>query len=99
MHYIKEIIEQLDEEVADAKKYAERYVENKAKENSVYAAKYKAMSEDELRHAMFFHEIAIKEIEKLSEIYTAPIEMQKIWEEEHKKYVEKVAWIKQMLSM
>jgi predicted transport protein len=35
MRYIKEIVEQLDEEIEGAKKYAEKYVEYKAKKQYV----------------------------------------------------------------
>ena len=48
---------------------------------------------------MYEHEWAIKEIEEISKVYTAPVEMQEAWEKAHKEYVEKVAWIKKMLEM
>lgn len=99
MRYIKHYVDQIEDEIASAENYAEKSVESKAKGNAQNAAKYKAMAEDELRHAMFFHELATKEIEELSKIYTPPVEMLDKWEHEHREYVEKVALIKQMLSM
>ena len=57
------------------------------------------MAEDELKHAMFFHEKAVKEIEELSKTVAVPVEMAEKWEHEHKEYVERAAWIRQMLVM
>ena len=74
-------------------------MECKAKGNIQVANRYHEMSEDELKHAMYIHEWAVKEIEEISKVYTAPVDMLEKWEHEHKKYVEKVAWIKQMLLM
>lgn len=99
MRYIKEIVEQLDEEIEGAKKYAEKYVEYKAKNNMSWANKFKEMATDELKHSTYIHEIAVQEIEELKKIYSPPVSMQEKWEHEHKEYVEKVAWVKQMLTM
>lgn len=99
MRYIKDYIESIDEEIHDAKEYAEKYVECKAKGNTANATRYKEMANDELKHAMYQHEWAVKEIEEISKTYTAPLEMQDSWNKSHKEYVEKVAWIKQMLSL
>lgn len=99
MRSIKAYVEHIDEELEGAKDYAEKYVEAKAKGNMSMANKYKEMASDELRHAGYVHEFAVAEIDALSKVYTPPVEMQKKWEESHKEYVEKAAWIKQMLSM
>jgi hypothetical protein len=96
---IKNLVEQLDEEIEDAQKYAEKYVECKAKGNMQRANKYKEMATDELKHSTYIHEMAVKEIEELKKVYTAPVEMQEKWDRSHKEYVEKVAWIKQMLTL
>ena len=99
MTKIKELVDQIDEEIEGAKCYAETYLDYKAKGNSTWSNKYKSMSEDELRHATIIHDRAVEEINELSKVYTPPVEMQKAWDESHKLYVEKVAWIKQMLAM
>ena len=99
MRSIKAYVEHIDEELEGAKDYAEKYVEAKAKGNMSMANKYKEMASDELRHAGYVHEFAVAEIDALSKVYTPPVEMQKKWEEAHKEYVEKAAWIRQMLSM
>jgi hypothetical protein len=99
MRHIKKYVEHIEEEIEGAKNYAEKYVEYKAKGDMQTAAKYKAMAEDELHHASIIHELAVKEINELSKVITPPVEMMEKWELAHKKFVEQVAWVKQMLAM
>ena len=99
MRTIKKFVEQIEVEIEGAKEYAERYVECKAKGNMPRANKFQEMASDELKHANYIHEMAVQEIEEIRKVYTAPVDMQEKWEKAHKEYVEKVAWIKQMLAM
>lgn len=99
MKKIQTLVDTIDEEICGAKDYAECYVEMKAKNNTQWANRYKEMSNDELKHANYIHERAVQEIEELKRVYTPPQEMQDIWDKSHKEYVEKVAWIKQMLAL
>lgn len=99
MTKIKRLVDKIDEELDGAKEYAEDYISCKAKGNTSWAQKYKEMANDELRHAMNIHDKAVAEIEELNKVYTPPVEMQDAWDKSHKEYVEKTAWIKQMLTM
>lgn len=99
MKIIEKYVEAIDEEIEGAKDYAEKYVEEKVKGDTERATRYKEMAHDELKHAMFQHEWAVEEIEKISKVYTAPAHMMEKWEKAHKEYVERVARIKQMLAM
>lgn len=99
MTHIKKFVEAIDEEIEDAKEYAEKYVEFRVKEDIPKANKYKEMANDELKHATYLHDMATKEIQDLSRIYTPPVDMQEEWDKSHKEYVERVAWIKQMLEI
>lgn len=99
MRMIKDFVEHLDEEIEGAKEYAEKYVEYKAKGNMSRANKYKEMANDELKHTGYIHDMALQEIEELKKVYTAPVDMQEKWNKAHAEYVEKVAWIKQMLTL
>ena len=99
MKAIKKYVERIEDEIEGAECYAEKYVEAKAKGDMSKANRYKEMSNDELKHAMYQHEWAVLEIEELKKVYTPPVEMEEKWEKAHKEFVEKVAWIKQMLSM
>lgn len=102
MKYIKDFVDQIDEELEGAKEYAETYLELKAKNDSnamTYANRYKQMAQEELQHANNIHDRAVAEINQLSNVYTPPADMQEKWDLSHKKYVEKAAWIKQMLTL
>lgn len=99
MRYIQKLVDHIEDELESAKDYAEKYVEHKTKDDLTTASRFKSMAEDELSHAMFFHELAVKEIDKLSKLYTPPAKMLEKWEHEHREYVDKVAHIKQILSI
>lgn len=99
MKLIKNYVEAVKEEIHSAKEYAEKYVEMKAKEDMTAVIRYREMANDKLKYANYEHEWAVNEIEKINKIFTAPVEMQEDWEKAHKEYVEKVAWIRHMLSM
>lgn len=99
MRAIKQYVDGIEDEIEGAKCYAEKYVESKAKGDISKANRYKEMANDELKHAMYQHEWAVTAIEEISKIYTPPVEMAEKWEKAHKEYVEKVAWIKQMLAL
>lgn len=99
MTIIKKLVDQIDEEICGAKDYAEKYLECKSEGDNTWATRYKEMANDELKHAMWVHDYAVQKINKLKEVYTAPTEMQEAWDKSHTQYVERVAWIKQMLAM
>lgn len=100
MKKIKDLVEHIDDEIADAQHYAEDYVEKKVNGESSMASKYKEMATDELKHATYLHDYAVEEIKKfqLANI-KAPAEMTDAWETAHRRYVDKVAWVKQMLAL
>ena len=99
MTRIKNLVNQINAELHDAKEYAEEYLTYKAKGESEWSARYKEMSVDELKHALYIHERAVAEIEELRKVMTPPEEMLQKWESAHREYIEKAAWIKQMLAM
>lgn len=99
MKKIKKLIDCIDEELESAKDYAERYIEFKAKNISAWSSKFHTMAEDELKHADNLHALAVLEIQDLEKVFNAPESMKEEWEKSHKHYVEKAAWIKQMLAM
>lgn len=99
MTRIKNLADHIKDELCGAKEYAEEYLTFKAKEDSAWANRYKEMAQDELKHADYIHERAVEEIEELRKAYTPPQEMLDKWDSDHKKYIEKAAWIRQMLAM
>lgn len=99
MTRIKKLADEIKDELCSAKEYAEEYLTFKAKDDSSWANRYKEMAQDELKHAGYIHDRVVEEIETLSKVYTPPEEMMEKWNSDHKKYIEKAAWIKQMLTM
>ena len=99
MTRIKELADEIKDELKSAKEYAEEYLSFKAKDNSTWANRYKEMAQEELKHAGYIHDRVVLDIEELRKIYTPPAEMMEKWDADHKKYIEKAAWIRQMLSM
>ena len=99
MTKIKMLSEELCEELEDAKKYAERYVEYKVRGQSDLASTYKKMANDELEHATKLHGIVVSEIKMIEGNMTPPQWMLDKWDQTHKLYVEKEAFVKQILNM
>lgn len=99
MTKIKKLTEEMLEELDGAKGYAECYVEKKANDETTWANRFKEMANDELKHAMYLHDYVVQQIDKLSKVYTPPKEMMDKWEKDHAEYVERAAWIKQMLTL
>ena len=99
MTKIKKLADEMMDEICSAKEYAEKYVEYKAKDEAQWANRFKEMANDELKHAGYLHELAVSEIDTLSKVYTPPQNMVDKWEKDHTVYVEKAAWVKQMLSL
>lgn len=99
MKEIQNYIDQINDEIDGAKNYAELYLMAKAKSDKEWAQRCYEMSQDELKHANWIHEKAVKEIMQLSTVYEPPSEMKNSWDISHKNYIEKAAWIKQMLTM
>ena len=99
MTKIKKLADEIMDELESAKEYAEEYLSYKAKDNGTWANRYKEMASDELKHADYLHERAVGEIEELRKVYTPLQDMLDKWEADHKRYIEKAAWIRQMLTM
>lgn len=99
MTRIKDLADEIKDELHSAKCYAEEYLTFKAKEDSAWANRYKEMAQEELKHAGYIHDRVVMEIEELRKVYTPPQDMLDKWDSDHKKYIEKAAWIRQMLAM
>lgn len=99
MKMIKDLVDQIDDELCGAKRYAEMYVDYKVNGDNTWASRFREMATDELKHATYIHELATNKIQRLNQFAPPPVEMQEIWDKSHMLYVEKEAWIKQMLNM
>lgn len=99
MTKIKKLADEIADELDSAKSYSEDYLSFKAEGNAAWANRYKEMATDELKHAGYIHDRAVEEIKKLQAVYTPPQDMLDKWDSDHKRYIEKSAWIRQMLAM
>ena len=100
MTKIKKYVEDIAEELNDAKKYMEIALEYKAAGDGARYNAYKDMSVQELAHSSNLHQFAVQDIEKLKTVYPEiPSDMMDKWNKAHVEYVEKAAWIKQMQAM
>ena len=100
MTKIKRYVEDIADELKDAKKYMEIALEYKAAGDGARYNTYKDMSIQELAHSSNLHQFAVQDIEKLKAVYPdIPSEMMEKWNKAHVDYVEKAAWIKQMQAM
>lgn len=100
MTKIKKYVDDIADELNDAKKYMEIALEYKAAGDGARYNTYKDMSVQELAHSSNLHQFAVQDIEKLKTVYPdIPSEMMDKWEKAHVDYVEKAAWIKQMQAM
>ena len=99
MTRIKDLADEIKDELHSAKCYAEEYLTYKAANDTAWANRYKEMATDELKHAGYIHDRAVQDIKELQAVYTPPQEMIEKWDADHKKYIEKSAWIRQMLAM
>ena len=100
MKKIKEYVEGIEEEICGAKNYIEKALWYKAQGNTIRYNKYREMAMQELQHGENLHTFCVEDIAKLEEVYPeVPTEMMDKWNESHKKFVEKTAWVKQMIAM
>ena len=100
MKHIQEYVMQINEELDGAKDYAEKALYWKYEGNSNRYKTYLDMANAELDHALKLHSLAVEDVAKLKERgYTPPQEMQDVWDKSHAMYVEKMAWVRQMLAM
>lgn len=99
MRKIKELVERIDDELCSAEEYAERFIEYKADGENSMATKFQEMATQEMSHANTIHDIAVKEIEKVSAVFNAPAEMRERWDKSHTDYIARAARIKSMLNL
>lgn len=99
MKKIKMLVDEINDELESAKTYAEERVDYKVRRDPNWASRFEEMAYDELKHAGYLHDLVASDISALREVYTPPEDMLDKWNKAHAKYVEKAAWIKQMLLL
>lgn len=97
MKKVQEYIDHIKDEIGSAYDYAEKYVELKTS-NPQWAKMYHDMSTQELIHAQNFKTMGESVYEGIKSNYM-PEDTQERWERCLRKYTDKVARIKVMLSI
>lgn len=99
MKQIAKLVNNLNEEVNDAKKYSDRYIDAKIHSNIEKSEIYHELANDELRHAELIHQLCVEEINAMRSVITPPLEMLEKWDKAHELYIEKVDAIRRMLAL
>lgn len=97
MKMLEQMRDSINEELEGAREYAEKYILNKAM-GKPRAAAYKAMAQDELRHASHVYGFAVEDVEAIRRVHALSPEDEEMWERELKHYADCDAKIKMMLS-
>lgn len=99
MKEIKEIVEEIRDELEGAKHYAEQAA--KLKDNDMSRSEtYAEMAKQELSHVDKLHGMAVKKIEAHKAAgHEAPAAMQAVWDWEHDRMIKCAAKIRAMLEM
>lgn len=99
MKEIKELVDNIQEEIEDAEKYAKAALKNKETDRET-AQLYCELAKQELHHSELLHSQVVRVIKAFrSAGHEPPAVMLAIWEWEHEKIIEKSARVKQMLEM
>lgn len=96
---IKKIIKQMDEELGDAKKYAECALKYREDHPSLANAYY-ALSLEEMKHMHILHGEAVKMIEEYrSKHGEAPAAMKAVWDYKHEERMEEAEEVTHLQHM
>ena len=104
MKEIKNIVCYIKEELQDSKKYLDKTAEAKTQGlTEIYQTAYK-LAQDELSHALSWHDVAVNLINKKRQEMQqkgekVPQFMLDTWNDEHKYYIEETAKIKYMIEL
>lgn len=97
MREIRDIVEDIRDELDGAKHYAELAVKMKG---TMAANTYAEMSRAELGHVDKLHGMAVQMInDQRAKGVTPPAAMQAVWDWEHERMIDRVAHIKHILDM
>lgn len=102
MRCIKEIVSFIEDEMKDAEKYIHYAAKTKGTNESSYSLAA-SIAQQEMEHAEKWHSVVVRMISEKREQMKAksqetPAFMLELWEEEHKKFIEKFSELKYQLE-
>lgn len=99
MEEIKQLVERMEEELEDAKTYADLASEHKG-ENNGLSALYLELATQETKHMEMLHDKAVELITSHRRDHgEPPAAMLAVWDYEHKKIIHKAANTKAIIDM
>lgn len=98
MKIIEKLSDMIEEEIADAEKYAKCALKYKD-ERPQLSVLFKTLSNEELDHERRLHDAVVQIINEIRQTQDVPPEMQAVYEYLHKKQIDKVAEVKILHSM
>ena len=93
MEIIKELVENIDDELDDAEKYIKLACDHK-EDNKTLAELYFLLSNEELKHMNLLHDQVVKIISEYKKTNPVPETMQMLYDYLHKRQIERVTKIK-----
>lgn len=99
MRKILEYLEKINDELFDAREYAEIYLQMRVEDKEELAMKFKTMSEEELTHASIMRDLVIQNMKKIKMVYNPPAEFEENLTKSDANFDKKMAQINQLLSM
>ena len=93
MEIIKQLSEQIDDELDDAHKYIKKALKEKEKYPQI-ADVYYRLSNEEMSHVDLLHSAAVAKINEIRQTQEVPPAMQAVYDYLHQKQIDKAAKIK-----
>ncbi len=93
MEIIKQLSEQIDDELDDAHKYIKKALKEKEKYPQI-ADVYYRLSNEEMSHVDLLHGAAVAKINEIRQTQEVPPAMQAVYDYLHQKQIDKAAKIK-----
>lgn len=98
MKYIDELLEKIKDEIEGAEEYAEQYIIHKANNNMTRSAQFREMALQEINHATILRDFSIQDVDAMKKVFTLSEEDKEHWEKCLKKFNEKIAVLRHMVT-
>lgn len=98
MKIIRELIDNMEQELDLAKLYAQNFLIYMADGEEEYSEMFKRMAKESLQHVEYMRDFSETVFEKLHKSYTPPEAMIRVWEKKNAMYIDVAKWLKDMLE-
>ena len=98
MKHIDDMIEKVYDEIDGAMDYAEKSITCRAKGNMTRSNQYREMAQQELNHATILRDYLVQDVDAIKKVHKLTDEEETEWEHHLKRFAEKIASVKILLS-